>query len=100
MALTKAEIIEAVAEGNGFSKKQATDTVEMLLEIVKRTLASGEDVLISRFGKFCVKETSHRRGRNPATGGSMMLPDRKVVTFKCSGKLRDRCNGINCKAGD
>ncbi len=89
MALTKAEIIEAVAEGNGFSKKQATDTVEMLLEIMKRTLASGEDVLISGFGKFCVKEKSERRGRNPATGDAMMLRPRRVVTFKCSGKLRE-----------
>jgi len=92
MALTKAEIIEAVAEGNGFSKKQATDTVEMLLEIVKRTLASGEDVLVSGFGKFCVKEKTERRGRNPATGDAMMLRPRRVVTFKCSGKLRRRVN--------
>ncbi|MEN8779856.1 MAG: integration host factor subunit alpha [Desulfobacterales bacterium] len=90
MALTKAEIIEAVAEGNGFSKKQATDTVEMLLEIVKRTLASGEDVLVSGFGKFCVKEKTERRGRNPATGDAMMLRPRRVVTFKCSGKLREK----------
>ncbi|MFZ0133737.1 MAG: integration host factor subunit alpha [Desulfobacterales bacterium] len=90
MALTKAEIIEAVAEGNGFSRKQATDTVEMLLEIMKRTLASGEDVLVSGFGKFCVKEKSERRGRNPATGDAMMLRPRRVVTFKCSGKLREK----------
>jgi integration host factor subunit alpha len=92
MALTKAEIIEAVAEGNGFSKKQATDTVETLLEIMKRTLAVGEDVLVSGFGKFCVKEKSERRGRNPATGDAMMLRPRRVVTFKCSGKLRDKIN--------
>lgn len=92
MALTKAEIIEAVAEGNGFSKKQATDTVETLLEIMKRTLAIGEDVLVSGFGKFCVKEKAERRGRNPATGDAMMLRPRRVVTFKCSGKLRDKIN--------
>ena len=93
MALTKAEIIEAVAEGNGFSKKQATDTVETLLEIMKRTLAVGEDVLVSGFGKFCVKEKAERRGRNPATGDAMMLRPRRVVTFKCSGKLREMING-------
>lgn len=90
MALTKADIIETVAEGNGFSKKQATDSVEMLLEIMKRTLASGEDVLVSGFGKFCVKEKTERRGRNPATGDAMMLRPRRVVTFKCSGKLREK----------
>ena len=49
--------------------------------------------MISGFGKFCVKEKAERRGRNPATGGDIMLPPRKVVTFKCSGKLRERVNG-------
>ena len=92
-ALTKARIIEDVAEQNGFSKLQASDTVETLLEILKRTLEDGEDVLISGFGKFCVKEKSKRRGRNPATEEDMMLRARKVVTFKCSRYLRDKVNG-------
>ncbi len=60
---------------------------------MKSTLASGDDVLISGFGKFCVKAKQERKGRNPATGGDMMLAPRKVVTFKCSGILRDRING-------
>ncbi|MEE8430551.1 MAG: integration host factor subunit alpha [Candidatus Desulfatibia sp.] len=77
----------------GFSRGQSVETVEILLEIIKKTLESGEDILISGFGKFCVKEKAERRGRNPATGGDMMLPPRKVVTFKCSGKLRDKVNG-------
>jgi integration host factor subunit alpha len=59
---------------------------------MKRTLASGEDVLISGFGKFCVNEKSERRGRNPATGEDMMLRPRRVVTFKCSGALRKKIN--------
>lgn len=92
MTLTKAELIDVIAESNGFPKKQATDTIESLLEIMKRTLESGEDVLVSGFGKFCVNEKSERRGRNPATGSDLMLPARKVVTFKCSGKLRDKIN--------
>ena len=66
--------------------------VETLLEIIKKTLESGEDVLVSGFGKFCVKEKAERRGRNPATGGDLMLAPRRVVTFKCSGKLRERVN--------
>lgn len=93
MALTKSDIIENTSNGTGLTKKQATDTTETLLEIIKSTLASGEDVLISGFGKFCIKEKNERRGRNPATGDDMMLEARKVVTFKCSGKLRDRVNG-------
>ena len=89
MALTKADIIEAVASGNGFTRKKSVETVETVLEIIKETLASGEDVLISGFGKFCVKEKHERKGRNPATGESMMLRPRRVVTFKSSGKLRE-----------
>ena len=93
MTLTKAKIVEEVAEQNGFPKNQSSKIVETLLEIIKRTLESGEDVLISGFGKFCVKKKHERRGRNPATGEDMMMTPRKVVTFKCSRKLRDKING-------
>jgi integration host factor subunit alpha len=92
MKLTKAHLVHAIAETNGFPRKKATETVETLLEIMKKTLASGEDVLISGFGKFCVKQKSERKGRNPATGGDMILAPRRVVTFKYSGILRDRIN--------
>ena len=67
--------------------------VETLLELIKRSLESGEDVLISGFGKFCMKEKKQRRGRNPSTGEDMTLEPRKVVTFTCSRKLRDKTNG-------
>jgi integration host factor subunit alpha len=92
MALTKAQIIELIAEQNGFPKNKSIEIVENLLDIIKRTLESGDDVLVSGFGKFCVKEKGQRRGRNPATGSDLMLSARKVVTFKCSGKLRDKIN--------
>ena len=93
MTLTKADIVEAVAKQNGYTLNQSFEVVESLLEIIKSSLESGEDVLISGFGKFCVNEKKARRGRNPATGVTMMLSPRKVVTFKCSGKLRDMING-------
>ena len=93
MTLTKAHIVDAVAEQNGYPKNESYEMVETLLEIIKRTLESGEDVLISGFGKFCVKTKHGRRGRNPATGEDMMLEPRRVVTFNCSRKLRDRVNG-------
>ena len=89
MALTKVQIIEKVMKRNRFTRKKSTETIEILLELIKKSLESGEDVLISGFGKFCVKEKKERKGRNPATGEDMMLEPRKVVTFKCSGKLRD-----------
>ncbi len=94
MTLTKNDIVEKV-HAVGFNKKVAIDTVESLLEILKQTLEAEEDVLISGFGKFCVKEKRPRRGRNPATGSDMTLWGRRVVTFKCSGKLRNRINGSN-----
>ena len=62
MSITKAKIVDAVAEQNGYPKKQSVNTIETLLEIIKRSLEAGEDVLISRFGKFCVKEKQERRG--------------------------------------
>ena len=93
MSITKANIVETVAEQIGHPKNQSFEMVETLLEIIKRTLESGEDVLVSRFGKFCIKTKHERRGRNPATGEDMMLEPRSVVTFKCSGKLRDKING-------
>jgi len=92
MALTKADIIDVVAEQNGFPKNRSSEIVEHLLEIIKGTLESGEDVLVSGFGKFCVKEKRERKGRNPATGDSMMLAPRKVVTFRSSRKLREKIN--------
>jgi integration host factor subunit alpha len=69
------------------------EIIETILEIIKRTLESGEDVLISGFGKFCVKEKRGRRGRNPATGQEMILKPRKVVTFRCSATLKEKING-------
>ncbi|MBU4184932.1 MAG: integration host factor subunit alpha [Proteobacteria bacterium] len=92
MALTKANIVETICVKNGFSKKQSIETLETLLEIIKQTLESGEDVLVSGFGKFCVRHKKERKGRNPATGEDMMLTPRKVVTFRCSNKLKDKIN--------
>ena len=92
MTLTKAQIVESIRSEFGFTLKQSVEHVETLLEIIKKSLESGEDVLISGFGKFCVNEKRERRGRNPATGEDMMMKPRKVVTFKCSGKLRGKIN--------
>ena len=95
MTLTKADIVGSMSEQIGFTRRQSIETMESLLEIMKKALESGEDVLISGFGKFCVKDKKERRGRNPATGDDLMLKPRKVVTFKCSGKLRERINEKN-----
>jgi integration host factor subunit alpha len=93
VALTKQTIINKISEKNNQTPSQAKDTIETLLEIMKSTLASGEDIMLSGFGKFCVNEKAPRKGRNPATGQEMMLDRRRVVVFRCSGKLRDEING-------
>jgi integration host factor subunit alpha len=93
MAVTKDDIVGRI-HAIGFTKKQSVDLVDTLIEIIKDRLAKSEDVLISGFGKFCVKKKNQRRGRNPATGADLVLRERRVITFKCSGKLRDKINGV------
>jgi integration host factor subunit alpha len=94
MPCTKDHIVNSIYNQLDVPKNRSTEIVESLLEIIKKTLASGEDVLISGFGKFCVRDKEKRRGRNPQTGEDMTLRSRRVVTFKCSGVLRDRINGM------
>jgi integration host factor subunit alpha len=93
MALTKIQIVESIQDQTRFPRNRSSELVETLLKIMKDALISGEDVLISNFGKFCVKQKDERKGRNPATGEDLMLAPRKVVRFKCSGKMRDKING-------
>ena len=93
MALTKHDIVEQIGSELGFLRNQSIATAESLIALIKDTLASGDDLLVSGFGKFCVKDKKERKGRNPATGEDLMLKPRRVVTFKCSGQLRDKVNG-------
>ena len=92
MPIIKADIINSIYNNSDLQKQESTIIVEALLEIMKHTLAAGEDVLISGFGKFCVKDKNKRRGRNPQTGNDLMLDARRVVTFKCSRILRANIN--------
>ena len=92
MSLTKSDIIKSLYIQCSLPKNQSTYLVESLIEIIKSTLESGEDVMISRFGKFCVKENNERRGRNPQNGAKI-LGARRVVTFRCSPVLKEKING-------
>ncbi|MFH2060018.1 MAG: integration host factor subunit alpha [Pseudomonadota bacterium] len=92
MALTKTIISEKIQGNLNLSRADTYDVMEQFLEIIKQTIENGEDIMISGFGKFCVNEKQARKGRNPATDKEMTLPARRVVTFKCSGKLRDLIN--------
>jgi integration host factor subunit alpha len=93
MALTKADLAQKVAENCGFLKGEATEIVERLLEIIKKRLVAGEDVMISRFGKWNVKSKNSRRGRNPQTGEEIILDARRVVTWSYSPRLKAAVNG-------
>jgi len=95
MTLTKTQIVKCIRKQLAIPEGKSFELVETLLELIKKSLENGEDVLISGFGKFSVRKKKERRGRNPATGREMMIESRKVVTFKSSGKLRDKING--CK---
>ena len=93
MSLTKELLIDRVYNICGCSKSKATELTDSILEIIKKSLESSDDVLITGFGKFCVREKNERRGRNPATGEDLPLEARRVVTFRCSEVLKDRING-------
>jgi integration host factor subunit alpha len=93
MTLTKAELVHQVYKTHSFlSKTQAMESVEAFLRISKDTLIKGDDLLLSGFGKFNVKDKNSRRGRNPQTGDELTLDARRVITFKPSGILRDTIN--------
>jgi len=92
MTITKNHIVDQIINRVGFSQKKSSEVVEQLLDVLKRAMESGEDVLISNFGKFKISEKSERKGRNPATCDEMMLSARRVVTFKASTTLRDKIN--------
>mgnify|MGYP002396644341 CR=1 FL=1 len=92
VALTKEDIITNVYNQVGLSKKQSRSVVEKLLEIVKSRLEQDEDLLVSGFGKFVVKDKTARRGRNPQTTEDLQLRARRVVVFKTSGVLRNKMN--------
>lgn len=92
MTMTKADIVEGIYEEAGFSKKDATDVVESIFELLKQRLAQGEKVKISGFGNFVVSEKRPRRGRNPQTGDEIIISGRRVLTFKASHVLKKTMN--------
>jgi len=93
MSLTKKDLVESLYNNCGFSKTKSATLTESLLVTIKNNLMSGEEVLITGFGKFYVNGKNERRGRNPATGDDLLLKARRVIAFRCSGVLRDKING-------
>lgn len=100
MTMTKADIVERIYEKVGFSKKEATEIVESLFEVVKRRLEAGEKVKVSGFGNFVVNEKRPRKGRNPQTGEEIVITGRRVLTFKASQVLKKTMNGDGTPGAD
>lgn len=91
--MTKADIIEALHQKVGYSKKEAADLVELVFDTIKETLSRGEKIKISGFGNFVVRDKKSRTGRNPQTGEAIEISARRVLTFKPSQVLREEVNG-------
>ncbi|AAW85732.1 integration host factor subunit alpha [Aliivibrio fischeri] len=94
MALTKADLAETLFEKVGLSKRDAKETVEVFFEEIKQALESGEQVKLSGFGNFDLREKSERPGRNPKTGEDIPISARRVVTFKPGQKLKARVENL------
>jgi integration host factor subunit alpha len=94
MPATKATVADSIYNHLGLQKRESIVIINSLLEIMKRTLESGEDILISGFGKFTVKEKKSRKGRNPQTEEPLQLDARKVVIFRCSKTLKEKINKL------
>ena len=92
MTITKSSLSNSIENKLDITRAEVSEIVEMFLETIKKTLASGEDITISGFGKFCVKEKKRRKGRNPSTGGDLFLDGKRVVTFRCSPILKEKMN--------
>lgn len=92
MTMTKGDIVERIYERVGFSKKEASDVVESIFELIKSRLERGEKVKISGFGNFVVHHKRPRKGRNPQTGDEIVITERKVLTFKASPVLKKSMN--------
>ena len=94
MTMTKAKIVDGVYDRGGVTKKEAAGYVEAMFETMKETLESGDEIKVSGFGKFEVRQKGERVGRNPRTGVEIMIPERKVLRFKVSQVLKDELNGL------
>ncbi len=95
MALTKIDIAEKIHDELEFTKKESIDILESFISLMKDTLKAGEDIKVSGFGNFEIKQKKDRIGRNPQTGESMTITSRRILTFKPSGKLRTAINDAN-----
>ncbi|MDX5599264.1 integration host factor subunit alpha [Escherichia coli] len=99
MALTKAEMSEYLFDKLGLSKRDAKELVELFFEEIRRALENGEQVKLSGFGNFDLRDKNQRPGRNPKTGEDIPITARRVVTFRPGQKLKNRVLIFTCVYG-
>jgi integration host factor subunit alpha len=92
--MTKADIVERIYEKTRASKKDASEVVDVVFELIKSRLERGEKVKLSGFGNFVVHEKRPRKGRNPQTGEEIIISGRRVLSFKASQILKNTINGV------
>jgi integration host factor beta subunit len=97
--MTKADLVDEIAQRTGLTKKDVADTVDEFLEAVSRALMDGKHIEIRGFGTFKVKDRKPRTARNPRTGEAVHVPPRKVPVFKVSKELKDRVAALAAAAG-
>jgi len=90
--MTKADIAEKIHASTEFTRKESAEMMEAVFSIMKTTMESGENLKISGFGSFVVKQKANRRGRNPQTGEAITIEARRILTFKASGVLKEQIN--------
>ncbi len=88
--MTKADLVDEIADRTGLTKKDVAETVDQFLEAVSRALVSGNHIEIRGFGTFKVKDRRSRIARNPRTGAQVQVPPRRVPVFKVSKELKDK----------
>lgn len=91
--ITRADLAESVYEQVGLSRNESSDLVEVVLDEIMTALIAGDNVKLSSFGSFSVREKGERIGRNPKTGVEVPILPRKVLVFRASHVLKDKING-------
>ena len=93
MALAKADMARSLFNAIGLNKKEGRELVDLFFQELVAALADGEQIKLSGFGNFDLRDKSERPGRNPKTGEEVQIPARRVVTFRPGHKLRARVEG-------
>ena len=95
MTITKDSLVEMIHNEIGLNKREAKELIESFFEQIKKSLEEGNDIKLSGFGNFNLRDKAPRPGRNPKTGDEVTISSRRVVTFKSGLKLKSKLEGYD-----